>query len=702
MRLYFGRIAPTEPQQSQLAGGGWSWRYKVRIFDKHPPDKNVLSDDDLPWAQVLLPVTAGSGAANYAQTPSLNQGDTVSIAYYDEDEQQPVITGILPRTDIVSNGDPSENGKTGYLPHSGFTENKNKNSKVPDDESNQNNLNSQPSKRTDKLASAVGSKIALADTCDPNGYKASAVTNEINNLLAEIQKFTDNVARVESMIAGTIDRVHALVNPYVGEMIFNLFDGLVPLLNAGLSALYKKTFAAVLAATQNPAKAKLAAEAVLIALQPPILILQEAIQLIANEVVSGMLTKIEDLVRDTIENNDNFSSCAGAQFNSALVNSIINDIDDGISPLLRAVATILSGGFSTEDALRSTIDIVRDFAGGLLALNQSGNKCSGLVKEYIVGLGAADSIGDILDDILKAANVANGAIEEITGSADSLTRQFGDFPFLSEYSGNTSAISNCTTDLPTTCFGPQVQIFGGRGEGATAEALVGRYVDTVDERTITDKQGGVVSIEVTNGGEGYIYPPFVEITDNCGLGIGAVARSVINREGKVIRIYIVTPGEGYPSSGEELFVVNDVQIITGGFGYSPGIVQDQYGGRYEVLPNERGTVINILPINIVQIPNDVDSNELIINIPSVDPPIPPGGTLVNDSPIASEPINTGKIYDANGKFVANAIIGSGLTYTPVLVRLPTAEQIAAGEISDSLTPRLLQTEVVQVIDCVES
>ena len=702
MRLYFGRIAPTEPQQSQVAGGGWSWRYKVRIFDKHPPDKNVLSDDDLPWAQVLMPVTAGSGAANYAQTPSLNQGDTVSIAYYDEDEQQPVITGVLPRTDVVSNSDPSESGKTGYLPHTGFTENKNKNSKVPDDESNQNNLNSQPSKRTDKLASAVGSKIALADTCDPNGYKASAVTNEINNLLAEIQKFTDNVARVESMIAGTIDRVHALVNPYVGEMIFNLFDGLVPLLNAGLSALYKKTFAAVLAATQNPVKAKLAAEAVLIALQPPILILQEAIQLIANEVVSGMLTKIEDLVRDTIENNDNFSSCAGAQFNSALVNSIINDIDDGISPLLRAVATILSGGFSTEDALRSTIDIVRDFAGGLLALNQSGNKCSGLVKEYIVGLGAADSIGDILDDILKAANVANGAIEEITGSADSLTRQFGDFPFLSEYSGNTSAISNCTTDLPTTCFGPQVQIFGGRGEGATAEAFVGRYVDTVDERTITNKQGGVVSIEVTNGGEGYKYPPFVEITDNCGLGIGAVARSVINREGKVIRIYIVTPGEGYPSSGEELFVVSDVQIITGGFGYSPGIVQDQYGGRYEVLPNERGTVVNILPINIVQIPNDLDSNELIINIPSVDPPIPPGGSLVNDSPIASEPINTGKIYDANGKFVSNAIIGSGLTYTPVLVRLPTAEQIAAGEISDSLTPRLLQTEVVQVIDCVES
>ena len=75
-----------DPQKEQL-GEGWGWRYKVRIMDKHPDDKTVLPDEDLPWAQVLLPVTAGSGAANYAQTPQINQGDTVSVAYFDEDEQ---------------------------------------------------------------------------------------------------------------------------------------------------------------------------------------------------------------------------------------------------------------------------------------------------------------------------------------------------------------------------------------------------------------------------------------------------------------------------------------------------------------------------------------------------------------------------------------------------------------------------------------
>jgi hypothetical protein len=691
MRLYFGRIAPTEAQQQQVEGGGWAWRYKVRIFDKHPPDKNVLPDEDLPWAQVLMPVTAGSGAANYAQTPALNQGDTVSIAYYDEDEQQPIITGVLPRTSAVSTSEPVETGKTGYTPSTGYTENKPKNSKVSDDESNENNVNSQPSKRPDQLAAAVGSSVTLADTCDPNAYKTTAVATEINNLLNEIGKFSDQASRVESMISGTIDRVHSLVNPYVGEMFFNLYEALLPVLNAGLSALYKKVFAIVLASTQNPIAAKLAAEAALIALQPAVIALQEAIQLLANAVVSGMLSKVEDLIRDTIDNNDQFTTCAGTQFNGALVNSIINDIDDGIGPLLSAVSAILSGGFGAANAIRSSLDIIRDFAGGLLAQNQGGNKCGGLVKEYVIGVGPKKDVGDILSNVLAQANIANdslneiiGNVEGITDTANSLTRQFGDFPFLSEFSEANSPLLECSTKPPETCYAPEVIIFGGRGEGAKATAYVGRYVDSDDGRTVTNKRGGVVSIEVDDGGSGYIYPPFVEVRDNCKLGVGAVARAVI-KDGKVIKIYIVTPGEGYPSAGEELFVVDTVEVISGGSNYTPSIIEDQYGGEYEVVVDEDGEVTDILPINIIQMP-DIP----VLKVPSISPPIPLGGVL-----------NNGKIFDSSGKFFADAKIGNGLTFKPVLVPLPTAEEIADGKISANITPRLLQTEVVQVIDCVE-
>ena len=98
MTIKLARVAPIEPQEEQVDGEGWAWRYKIRIIGKHTQDKNILSDEDLPWAQVIMPVTAGSGAANYATSPMINQGDTVTIEYYDDDEQQPVITGVLPRT----------------------------------------------------------------------------------------------------------------------------------------------------------------------------------------------------------------------------------------------------------------------------------------------------------------------------------------------------------------------------------------------------------------------------------------------------------------------------------------------------------------------------------------------------------------------------------------------------------------------------
>ena len=54
-------------------------------------------------------------------------------------------------------------------------------------------------------------------------------------------------------------------------------------------------------------------------------------------------------------------------------------------------------------------------------------------------------------------------------------------------------------------------------DSAAATAFVGRYVDGVDVRTVANKQGGVVSIEVNDGGEG-ISIPFVEVVDDCKLG----------------------------------------------------------------------------------------------------------------------------------------------------------------------------------------
>ena len=717
-RLYFGRVAPFEPQQEQINNGeGWSWRYKVRIFDKHTEDKTILPDEDLPWAQVLLPVTAGSGAANYAVSPQINQGDTVAIAYYDADEQMPVITGILPRTKEVSIANP--NADDAYIPHTGFTENRNKSEGITPDETNeQSGPQSNPSPNAAKFSSAIGDTTVTANTCDPNEYKTLAIISEMNNLINQIDNFRDDAQQVEAFIMGAVNRIHALVNPYVGQMFSNLFELLVPLLNAGLSALYKAVFAKVLAATGgNVLAARLAAEAALLALRPPIQILQEAISLIAAEVVSNLLLKVNTLVRDTVANNDKFNSCVGTQFNGALVNAIIGEVDTKLGPLIDALSIILAGGFSVATNIRSGIDIVKDLAGGLLNASQDANKCRGLVKEYAFGVGPLNTAGDILEDVMKAANVAAGLVsdgQELVADISNLTdpkkrefiQDFGDFPFLSINTGQSSDLDACNRFAPGTCFGPEIVIFGGKGYGAAGRAIVGNYVRATDDRSVSNAQGGVVAVEVLDGGVEYEYPPFVEIRDNCGLGLGAVARSVLGRrgtpdEGKVVRIYIVKPGEGYISNeGEQLLGVGEVEVPSGGSGYSPGIVNDEFGGEYQIIVEEgTGSIIEILPINIVQVPTIPT-----IRIPEYNPPIPPGGRVITD-PLDG---NTGEvipgdfIIDINGNLIGRTRRGSGAIIKPILVPLPTAEQLLAGEdIPESIAKRVSQEELQTIIDCVE-
>ena len=97
---------------------GWGYRYKIRIFGRDTRTKDV-PDDQLEMAEVLLPVTAGSGHAGSVQTPNLRQG-TFVVGFYKDgmDATEPVITGILANNSQtrVFPGDP----KFGYEPRSGY------------------------------------------------------------------------------------------------------------------------------------------------------------------------------------------------------------------------------------------------------------------------------------------------------------------------------------------------------------------------------------------------------------------------------------------------------------------------------------------------------------------------------------------------------------------------------------------------------
>ena len=75
---------------------GWGYRYKVRIFGLHDLGEEVIQSQDLPWANVMYPITAGAYLQSSGQTPMIRQGNIVFGFFLDGNaRQQPIIMGCL-------------------------------------------------------------------------------------------------------------------------------------------------------------------------------------------------------------------------------------------------------------------------------------------------------------------------------------------------------------------------------------------------------------------------------------------------------------------------------------------------------------------------------------------------------------------------------------------------------------------------------
>jgi len=88
-------IIPTVHSDKNM-NPGWGYRYKVRILGIHDWGEESIASEDLPWAQVMYPITAGGGQGSAYQTPAIRQGNMVIGFFMDQQDQQiPVIMGIL-------------------------------------------------------------------------------------------------------------------------------------------------------------------------------------------------------------------------------------------------------------------------------------------------------------------------------------------------------------------------------------------------------------------------------------------------------------------------------------------------------------------------------------------------------------------------------------------------------------------------------
>lgn len=585
-RWWIGQIPPITAMEGQVDGKGWGNRFKVRIIGYHPYSEAELPNEDLPWAQCLIPTTAGSGAANVATGVQLQPGDTVLGFFLDGDNAQiPVILATFGRTFSV----PSTTYQSPFVPFTGYS------SKVEPSKNTQNQTNevrqdSNPSppsvteQQADAISqrvgyqvfsenSAIGNQVSLANTV--KNTRIDKIQSIVNNLLRKLRNVQGDVERIGQFIRQAADKIVTLCNDLIGGMFDSLISLLMSLLKEGLDLLYKLVYAQVLAATGNPIAAHLAGVAAQEAMVIPVKALEEAFGCIAGEAIEIMKDLVFDILDSTIGNVERFVSCAADQFAGTLLNSIIGVIEGLIEGPLGAVGNILQffSDFNVGNILRDAIGILSEFGVGL-ACNQSMDNYRGLVNEWTVGGGPSGSVSTLATSLV--GNYQN--IRDITNTINS----------------GVESLTECFTDALQFASPPTINIFGGSGSGATAIPIFGNLVTNPDGNVTAS----IIGLQLTNPGSGYTYPPFVEIVDDADQGYGAVARALINSNGEVESIYMVSEGENYSVGDIAEFSVLKVLVEDGGSGYDDltTVITDDLGNEYDYQIVD-GRIYQVTPLN---------------------------------------------------------------------------------------------------------
>lgn len=650
-RWWIGQTAPASAQGNQANGGGWGNRFKVRIFGYHPYSEVLLPNEDLPWAIAILGCTDGSGAANRSTSVKIAPGDTVFGFFLDGDNaQQPAILGVFGRTDQV----PSTTYKNPFEPFTGFTGRIKPaaGGVVAPNEANENTTTAQKAPRsvdketTDKLNDAGGE-----ETQDPAkqevsasssiGKKVTAASKEPDSAVQKIKNEVDNFTKRVKEITGGIQGAINGANEFIGEkkqQLFDLIDGatqsiqngaarmvndmtqnlsnaLSPVLNTGLQALYDTVYRLVFAATQNSKLADIAGTIAQATFIGPVKDISDAMPCIANKIIGGIGDTIKGVLQSVADNVTNFVSCVGDQVVGALMNHIIGGVVGFMAPLMSAVNKIAMG-FSPLNFLRGTASAILGLAQDI-GCNDFATDFDLASNEWVIGKGFSDKAGVPVDEILSQANEAQAIADDLLATgvnalqdAAAVTGSLGVFDFMNpsiSQPGFESPLSKCYAGPPDLggCGGTKIKIFGGKGSGTTAEAIIGGIKDVVNGgRGVT---GSVIGVDLVNGGGGYTFPPFVEIVDECDRGFGATARAVIDYDPdsptfqQVIDIYIVTEGQGYTQGTDDRdYILDDEkgpEIIRPGIGYDPNdTVTDTAGNEYTIEIDAVGSITKVIRI----------------------------------------------------------------------------------------------------------
>jgi len=153
----------------------WGYRYKVRIIGHHDQDESDVTAEQLPWAQVMYPVTAGTGHGGSYQSPAIRQGSFVFGFFLDgKDQQTPIIMGCLgnnAKTKLERKMGTEGSGGKNFSPVSFFSQMINP---EPNEEKKLKDADLAPKQAGNEAYSSPSKENVTKESSDANNLKTTA------------------------------------------------------------------------------------------------------------------------------------------------------------------------------------------------------------------------------------------------------------------------------------------------------------------------------------------------------------------------------------------------------------------------------------------------------------------------------------------------------------------------------------------------
>jgi Gp5 N-terminal OB domain len=227
-----------ENYKSEKEIPGWGYRYKVRIIGLHDKEEETIKSEQLPWSQVMYPVTAGGGQGGSMQTPNIRQGMFVFGFFLDgADQQVPVIMGVLgnnTQTKLSSTiGVNSSNyaGTSGVANRTG-SDGKGTGKSTPE-VSDSNVSRNKPPAKTKPVEEAAGKnpapiasqrqdeklkeKITLSSPCKHQNTNLKNIQVAIEELSKKITQLTNALSIYSAAASSKISDIQKLIENIISE-----------------------------------------------------------------------------------------------------------------------------------------------------------------------------------------------------------------------------------------------------------------------------------------------------------------------------------------------------------------------------------------------------------------------------------------------------------------------------------------------------